>query len=199
MNGHPQQWLQAYHDGELSGRRLRDVETHLETCPACRAELAQLGTLHALLLQAPAPPAPTSPARFQAQVGLRLPSRVAQPAAPRAFRWAARLIPAALLIIMPLTQVLWLLASGIYLLSGTELGQALGLLWLAPYSLNGAPAITGPAMVLQATLEYTDVVFWCSIIPLGILAIGMLMGIAWLAGMWMSYRQAQFARNGAPA
>lgn len=35
-------WLEAWHDGELSGADAARVEAHVQTCAACKAELAQL-------------------------------------------------------------------------------------------------------------------------------------------------------------
>ena len=55
MNEHVTPWLGAYHDGELRGRRLQQVETHLAHCAACRAELEELRALSALLQESPVP------------------------------------------------------------------------------------------------------------------------------------------------
>jgi anti-sigma factor RsiW len=37
--------LDAYHDGELPANAARELERHLETCPACEAELAEMREL----------------------------------------------------------------------------------------------------------------------------------------------------------
>jgi anti-sigma factor RsiW len=50
--------LMAYHDGELPPKRRREVERHVEGCPACAAELAQLRALSGLLQDAEAPVMP---------------------------------------------------------------------------------------------------------------------------------------------
>src|SRR5262245_7207891 len=71
MSQHVMDWLAAYHDGELHGARLVQVETHLLECPACRAELDTLKSLSMMLQQNPAMPARTPPERFVAQVRLR--------------------------------------------------------------------------------------------------------------------------------
>jgi anti-sigma factor RsiW len=71
MNEHVMDWLAAYHDGELHGTRLRQVERHLEGCPDCRAELEAMKALSALLQEHPAMPKRTAPERFVAQVKLR--------------------------------------------------------------------------------------------------------------------------------
>jgi len=79
--GVPSEWRRlekdvgAYHDGELRGRRLRQVEAHLAECPTCRAELERLRALATLLQESPAPADLMPPDRFVAQVGLRLPRR----------------------------------------------------------------------------------------------------------------------------
>jgi anti-sigma factor RsiW len=36
MDEHVHAWLEAYHDGELHGRRLEQVEDHLARCVECR-------------------------------------------------------------------------------------------------------------------------------------------------------------------
>jgi anti-sigma factor RsiW len=49
--------LSAYHDGELDEAQQRQVEAHLQTCPACVAELEQWRSLSSLLATSPVPPA----------------------------------------------------------------------------------------------------------------------------------------------
>ena len=72
MNPHVTDLLAAYHDGELTSNRRREVEKHLQDCPTCRAELEALEVLSSYL-KADSVPAYTSPERFAAQVQLRLP------------------------------------------------------------------------------------------------------------------------------
>ena len=54
MSDHVIEWLNAYLDGELKGRRLYHVEEHLAYCEACRTELDSLQDLSALLQEVPA-------------------------------------------------------------------------------------------------------------------------------------------------
>ena len=72
MTQHVFEWLSAYHDGELSRSRRQQVETHLQDCPSCRAELETLQGLSALLQTDPLP-AHTPAERFAGQVQLLLP------------------------------------------------------------------------------------------------------------------------------
>ena len=81
MNGHVTPWLATYHDGELKGRRLRQVEAHLAECATCRAELNELQCLSALLHESPVAEDLLPPERFVAQVGLRLERRPTKVAA----------------------------------------------------------------------------------------------------------------------
>lgn len=74
MAKHVSEWLNAYHDGELRGSRLRQVEAHLAECEACQAELESLEGLSALLQEVPAPKITD---RFVAQVNLRMPHKPA--------------------------------------------------------------------------------------------------------------------------
>jgi len=74
MSKHVHEWLNAYHDNELYGSHLQQVEAHLAECPICQAELEALEKLTSLLDEVPAPEF-TSPERFAAQVNLRLPRR----------------------------------------------------------------------------------------------------------------------------
>lgn len=83
MTEHIDAWLTAYYDGELSGRRLREVEAHLAACEECRARLEDMAALSALLLDAPEPLNLTPPERFVAQVQLQLPRRPVEPGCRR--------------------------------------------------------------------------------------------------------------------
>jgi predicted anti-sigma-YlaC factor YlaD len=78
MSDHVLDLLGAYLDGELHGKQLRRVETHLETCQSCLDEFRALGTLSTALREAPMPDAP-SPERLAADVALRLPRKQAKP------------------------------------------------------------------------------------------------------------------------
>jgi len=97
MTDHVTAWLGAYHDGELRGLRLRQVETHLAHCATCRAELERLRALATLLQESPAAGDLTPPERFVAQVGLRLPRRPERPTWQRAMEIGWRLAPVGLL------------------------------------------------------------------------------------------------------
>jgi hypothetical protein len=74
MSNHVTEWLNAYFDGELTGRRLDQVEEHLAACETCQAELDSLQDLSELLREVPVPEL-ISPERFAVQVGLRLSRR----------------------------------------------------------------------------------------------------------------------------
>jgi anti-sigma factor RsiW len=116
MNAHITKWLAAYHDGELRGRRLAQVEAHLAECSVCQAELDQLQALSSLLGEAPEAPTLTSPDRFAAQVGLRLsrrPQQQAQPAPRPARVWVA--LPITLMIGMAFLQIVQWLTAGLSL------------------------------------------------------------------------------------
>jgi hypothetical protein len=74
MSNHIAEWLNAYLDGELKGRRLHQVEEHLAGCEACQTELESLQGLSALLREVPAAEF-TPPERFASQVNLLLPQK----------------------------------------------------------------------------------------------------------------------------
>lgn len=125
MNAHISEWLAAYHDGELRGRRLAQVEAHLAACPACLAELEQLESLSTLLSEAPEAPVLTAPDRFAAQVGLRLKRRHSMKQAPAAGKnrvWA--FLPVTLLIGLGFLQIVQWLAAGLSLAQALGFGNA---------------------------------------------------------------------------
>src|SRR5512136_618477 len=93
MNDHVQGWLGAYHDGELEESRRRQVETHLQSCESCRAELGRLQALAHLLQAGPLPEGLTPPERFVSQVRLQLQPRPARPAWQSVLEMGWRLAP----------------------------------------------------------------------------------------------------------
>jgi hypothetical protein len=83
MSEHITQWLGAYHDGELSGLRLRQVEQHLAECAECLAELEGMQGL-STLLQETAPARDFLPTeRFVANLTLNLPRQTEPLSQPR--------------------------------------------------------------------------------------------------------------------
>ena len=74
MSNHVTEWLNAYLDGELKGRRLHQVEVHLAECEACQVELDSLQGISELLHEVPAAEF-TPPERFASQVNLLLPKQ----------------------------------------------------------------------------------------------------------------------------
>ncbi len=98
MSNHITEWLNAYHDGELKGKRLQQVEEHLTTCEACQAELESLQGLSALLQEVPVPEFP-SPERFATQVNLLLPQKRTATPGNQLFEVGWWMIPIGLLAI----------------------------------------------------------------------------------------------------
>ena len=96
-NEHITQWLEAYHDGELSDRRARRVEAHLESCESCQHELAQLRMLSSLLAEVPLPENLTQLDTFVAQVGLRLPRKPEQTTRQRVLHRGWQVAPVGIL------------------------------------------------------------------------------------------------------
>lgn len=96
MSKHMNEWLNAYLDGELRGRRLQEAEAHLAECPACQAELDSLAGVSNFLREVPEPE--YMPAeRFVSQVSLRLPQRQVKPIRNQAFEIGWWMVPVALL------------------------------------------------------------------------------------------------------
>ncbi len=192
-NGHVTSWLQAYHDGELQGRRLRQVQTHLEHCEMCRAELEGFQALTALLQKSPAPQGLTQPDRFVAQVGLRLPRRPTQSTWHRALETGWRLIPVGLLGAWAFVQAVFLTFSVV--MGALELGlggdAAAALLpasqqgsWLNDVlSLSSANLADFGQIVLQLLNEGGPLGWGVTLNLAAMFVIGLLY-LSWLASWW---------------
>jgi hypothetical protein len=111
MNEHVTPWLGAYHDGELKGHRLRQVEGHLSQCTACSAELDQLQMLRELLQENPIAEGLMPAERFVAQVGLRMVRRPEKPPWQRVLETGWRLAPAGLIGAWAFVQAVFIVAG----------------------------------------------------------------------------------------
>ncbi len=97
MSDHITEWLGAYHDGELHGARLRQVEAHLAECATCQAGLEEIRDLSTLLQDTAADGDFLSAERFVANLTLSLPRQSAEPQPREALKIGWWLIPVALL------------------------------------------------------------------------------------------------------
>jgi predicted anti-sigma-YlaC factor YlaD len=200
VNKHVTDLLGAYHDGELSGLRLRQVEAHLEQCEACQGELSKLLALTALLQESPAAEAITPPERFVAQVGLRLPRRPQQPASRRALELGWRLVPAGLLGAGAFVQTAFILAGIVQTalrmgLGGEVAAQLLpssqGGLWLGQLaSLSGASLSEVALMILQLPSRGGPLGWTTTLYVILLVVIGLLFW-SWLASWWVRYGRRQ--------
>ncbi len=187
MNGHVTPWLAAYHDGELHGRRLRQVEEHLAECAACRAELKELQSLSALLHESAAEG--LMPAeRFVAQVGLRLPRRPTKPAWQRTLETGWRLAPAGLVGVWAFVQAVFIVAGVVMIALQVYGVDVLGLqqpahheTWLtAALSLLGARLGDTTLTILKAL----DMLRWGLTFYLTATLAIVLLYWSWLASLW---------------
>jgi hypothetical protein len=119
---HVSAWLQAYHDGELHGLRLQQVEVHLEHCETCREELDMLRSLSALLQENPVTGDLMPEERFVAQVGLRLPHLPERTPRQRALETGWRLLPVGLLGAWAFVQAALIVTSAVLIAQRIGLG-----------------------------------------------------------------------------
>ncbi len=197
MSEHILAWLGAYHDGELHGRRLAQVEGHLAECETCRAELDELRALRSLLASSLPAELPTPPERFVAQMGLRLPRRPAQPAWQRALERGWQMVPLGLLGAWAVVQAAFILTTGAVLAWRLGLGESLTGDWLPAWSagpgLAESLSLSGAGLRDAASLGWRLVsgggpLGWGLVLYLGVqVAMGLLYW-SWLASWW-AYRQ----------
>jgi predicted anti-sigma-YlaC factor YlaD len=200
MNNHVTNWLGAYLDGELQGRRLQQVEDHLVQCAACRADLEEMQALSVLLQESPSAQGLASAERFVAQVGLRLPREQKQPVWWRALVTGWRLAPVGLVGAWAFTQALFLMTSAALIALQLGLGgDALaGLLptsqqgtWLSMgLSLSGA-SLSEVAEVILRLLANGGPLGWAAMLNFAATAVIGLMIWSWLAGWCVRHRRYQ--------
>jgi anti-sigma factor RsiW len=183
MGQHVSHLLNDYYDNELSLTSRRQVEAHLEDCPACRAELKQLDQLGDLLSEYSVPDVFSAADLFQAQVVLRAARRTQEHAGYRGAAW--HLVPLALLSVLGLLQALLVLVGALVrvIRSAGWLGIDAGLFLAQVESLTvfGLP-LSSAIVVLGA-----------------VLAIGLYLGLfalwipyaGWVGALWRSSRAGQ--------
>jgi predicted anti-sigma-YlaC factor YlaD len=193
MTEHVTAWLGAYHDDELRGRRLRQVEAHLAHCAKCRADLESLRALGTLLQESPAADDLTPPERFVAQVGLRLPRRPERSAWQRGLEIGWQLVPLGLLGTWAFVQAVFVVAG--VMLAALRMGLGgdvvAGLLpasqpetWLTEaFNLSGASLNDVSRMMLQL-LSHRGPLGWGITLNLVSLVVIGLLYWSWLASWW---------------
>jgi hypothetical protein len=193
MTEHVTTWLEAYHDGELKGLRLRQVEAHLADCAMCRAELAQLQTLTTLLQESPAAEGLMPPERFVAQVGLRLPRRPTQSAWKRTLEFGWRLAPVGLL-------GAWAFVEAVFIVTRMVMGalqMGLGGEWAAELLPAAQPGFSLSELLSLSDANLGDVgeialrlmgdggpLGWGVMLNLAALVVIGLLYWSWLASWW---------------
>jgi len=200
VNKHLATRLQAYHDGELHGRRLRQVEQHLSQCVACRIELETLQRLSSLLQRSPEAKSLTPPEQFVAQVGLKLPRHQKQPAWQRSLRIAWLMIPLGLLGVLAFVQTVFIVSRVILNILQLESGQNMmtGILplsqqnaWQAGiYSMSEASLSSMFTTMLQ-WVQGGGPLGWGLMLSYGLLVVIGLLYWSWLAGWWIHRKHQQ--------
>jgi anti-sigma factor RsiW len=180
MNGHVTAWLPAYYDGELHGARQLQVEEHLSSCPACRAELEAFDKLSILLQEAPVPESQLSAQRFRAQVMQRLPQAVQQSNWQRALKAGWQLAPLGAVGVWAFGQAIWLVTSLVSILN-------------LPLGLSRAGLLSGGLSLASTSPEWGGVETIIELVLLN-LAFSALVAIflcGWLASWWIVHRGSQ--------
>ena len=197
---HPEpKWIQSFHDGELTGQKLKWVEDHLSTCESCQAELENLGNLSALLMDFTKPAEYSPPEVFDAQLGLRLPRVPERPPVQQAIRYGWRVAPvgilgfwaflqAALIVTGLISQLLRFLPDSRIFLSLPLQDQSTPATGI--YQLIGSILpdfkFLGVNMILT-----TESLGWALTLNLGLMTIIGLFYLSWLASWWVNTQNSQ--------
>lgn len=191
MSNHVTEWLNAYYDGELKGKRLQQVEEHLATCEVCQAELEALQGLSALLQEVPAPEFP-SPERFATQVNLLLPQKRTSTPNSQLFELGWWMIPVGLLAVWAFISTAVLLGDAV------SVAKNFGILDNTIASFIAAPSDTvevtstlGQFGMLQGnSLQWAETTenFTKGLFPQIVLQVSVaLLYLTWFAVWWARY------------
>jgi len=193
MSQHLIAWLEAFHDGELSAGKARQMEDHLSQCADCRQELSRIQTLSTLLQESPAASKLMSEDRFVAQVALQLPRRPVRPGWQRGLETGWRLVPLGLLGTWSFVQTT-LIVSGV-LLFAARLGFSFDF-WSPPTDQTALNQWLNLSHTSLGELGETVVQTLSNGGPLGWVfmlgsAIPVMIGVlywSWLASWWIRHR-----------
>jgi anti-sigma factor RsiW len=172
MDEHVHAWLEAYLDGELKGQHLQQVEDHLVYCQECRMEMEKLRALSALLKESPAPGILTSPERFVAQVGLRLPRQQKGASNHTTLRIGWQMVPLTLFAAWAFVQVLFTIIGLMVLGLNLGLGNLIGQMALG-------------------TLDRNALLVWSIGLNFGFSVVIGLLYVSWLASWWAGLQHGQ--------
>jgi hypothetical protein len=203
MGKHVSEWLGAYHDGELHGSRLRQVEAHLAGCATCQAELDEIRNLSSLLhSHEPAEDfLPTE--RFVANLALQLPRQAEQHPAHSALKTIWWLAPIGLLGIWLCVDITNTLSAFLTLAVDSGLfngnlawlgGNPIQMGWFTTTQNLFSNQLGGLGVEILASLNDAHlflVQLAGNLIPYLILAIGYL---GWLVAWWLR-QQGQPSQN----
>jgi predicted anti-sigma-YlaC factor YlaD len=191
MKNHVNQWLNAYHDGELRPRRRALVEAHLEECPQCQAELGKIQALSAMLAEDPLPETRTSPEHFAAQVALRLPRRETRRQNGSNFRWLWYAVPISMLLAIGFLRIITVVSE--ILVWGERLGiNPNTTTWLTPGSTVSAQTSSGllaqfSGLVLQWVNPFQSPLGLTLLLPL----VFAICYMVWMLLWWVEHNQTQ--------
>jgi len=197
MTDHVTEWLGAYHDGELRGARLRQIEQHLGKCATCQAELDELRNLSTMLQDTASNGDFLLTERFVANLALRLPRQSEQPQLHKALKIGWWLIPVGLLGIWLFIDITLSLSSVVMLaadfgLLGRNLawlqGDPLQMQWFATAMDLFGNQLGAPGRAILSVLN--DANLFCAqlvgrLIPQSILAVSYL---GWLLSWWLRHQ-----------
>jgi anti-sigma factor RsiW len=200
MKAHVTEWLGAYLDGELSGRRLNQVESHLAECTFCRGELEHLRSLGALLREAPGAEGSLSGERFVSRVGLRLPRRQVRPPAQRALELGWKMVPAGLLFSLAFVQSVFFVAGAVQAALRLGWGGELAAMLLPGFSGGWSPpdlstlsqaSVGGAFGTVSALVQSGSELAWLPVLYLCLSSVIGLLYCSWLASWWARRRHQQ--------
>jgi hypothetical protein len=186
--------LNAYLDGELQGKRLREMETHLVSCTECKKELGEL-RLVSEKLQADTSVEAPSAERFTSQLTLRLPrlGKIDRRPKPSSLVWW--LVPAGLLMGWVFIQTVYTLTNlvtaanltGLLGSASQWLGSGQESVWLGTAAtLFGGQLLAQPILSLLNNVSVSVSNFFIGYVwQAGIV----LLYWAWLGAWWLRHNR----------
>lgn len=203
MPEHITAWLGAYHDGELRGARLRQVENHLAECAACQAALEEMQGLSSLLRET-APAGDFLPTeRFVANLTLSLPRQPEPPQTPKLMEIGWWLIPVGVLGAWVFLQITFSLSSLALAVANSGLvdgnlawlrGNPPQMEWFALATNLFGNQLGAPGQALLLELNEASVFvtrLMVNLLPQAFLAV---IYLGWLAAWWWRH-QSQASQN----